>query len=74
MSDDNVPRDEGLDDELLEDDRPEARASLPPLREVAEIRKPSTIGGVVYLGVLVGALAGITVAAAAPGSPGWRSP
>lgn len=69
MSDDNVPRDEGLDDELLEDDRPEARASLPPLREVAEIRKPSTIGGLVYLGVLVGALAGITVAAAGA----WRT-
>jgi len=69
LSDDNVPRDEGLEDALLDDDLREARGPLPPLREVAEIRKPSTIGGVIYLGVLVAALAGIAVAAAGA----WRT-
>ncbi len=43
--------------------------SLPPLREVAEIRKPSTIGGVVYLCVLGAALAGIGIAA----TGAWRT-
>jgi hypothetical protein len=69
LSDDNVPRDEGLEDELLDDDLADARGSLPPLRDVAEIRKPSTIGGVIYLGVLAAGLAGIAVAAAGA----WRT-
>jgi hypothetical protein len=42
---------------------------LPPLREVAEIRKPSTLGGVIYLCVLVAALAGVGIAATAA----WRT-
>jgi hypothetical protein len=43
--------------------------ALPPLREVAEIRKPSTVGGVIYLCVLGVALAGIGVAA----TGAWRT-
>jgi hypothetical protein len=42
---------------------------LPPLREVAEIRKPSTLGGVIYLVVLGAALVGIGIAA----SGAWRT-
>lgn len=47
---------------------PEARA-LPPLREVTEIRKPSTLGGAVYLAVLGVALVGIVIAA----TGAWRT-
>ena len=43
--------------------------SLPPLREVAEIRKPSTLGGVIYLVVLGAALVGVGIAA----SGAWRT-
>jgi len=43
--------------------------SIPPLREVAEIRKPSTLGGVAYLIVLGAALVGVGVAA----SGAWRT-
>ena len=43
--------------------------SLPPLREVAEIRKPSTLGGVIYLVVLGAALIGVGIAA----SGAWRT-
>jgi hypothetical protein len=43
--------------------------SLPPLREVAEISKPSTLGGLVYLGVLAAALTGVVIAAAGA----WRT-
>ena len=42
---------------------------LPPLREVAEIRKPSTLGGAIYLCVLVAALAGVGIAA----TGAWRT-
>lgn len=48
---------------------PEPARGIPPLREVAEIRKPSTIGGILYLGVLATALAGIGIAA----SGAWRT-
>jgi hypothetical protein len=43
--------------------------SLPPLREVAEIRKPSTLGGVIYLVILAAALVGVGIAA----SGAWRT-
>ena len=43
--------------------------SIPPLREVAEIRKPSTLGGVIYLIVLAAALVGVGIAA----SGAWRT-
>ena len=55
---------EGQVGESLDDGR-----SLPPLREVAEIRKPSTLGGVVYLIVLGAALVGVGIAA----SGAWRT-
>jgi hypothetical protein len=44
------------------------RGPIPPLREVARIKQPSTIGGAVYLVVLVLALIGIGIAATGP----WR--
>lgn len=44
------------------------RGPIPPLREVARIKQPSTIGGAVYLVVLVLALIGIGIGAAGP----WR--
>lgn len=47
---------------------PDSRG-LPPLREVAEIRKPSTLGGIIYLGVLGAALVGIGIAA----TGAWRT-
>ena len=56
--------------EDLEPDQPdpvpaedEVPRTIPPLREVAEIRKPSTLGGIFFLGVLVTALVGIAIAA-----------
>lgn len=42
---------------------------LPPLREVTELRKPSTLGGVIYLAVLGVALLGIVVAT----TGAWRT-
>lgn len=42
---------------------------LPPLREVAEIRKPSTLGGVIYLAVLAAAIIGIVISA----TGAWRT-
>ncbi len=75
MSDDYLPRD--LTDEQdashagsgeLEDEAEPGR-SIPPLREVAEIRKPSTLGGAIYLSVLAGALAGVGIAA----TGAWRT-
>jgi hypothetical protein len=50
-------------------DATEDGRALPPLREVADISKPSTAGGVVYLGVLAGALTGVVIAAAGA----WRT-
>jgi hypothetical protein len=44
------------------------RGPIPPLREVARIKQPSTIGGAVFLVVLVLALIGIGIGAAGP----WR--
>ncbi|WP_201930974.1 DUF3017 domain-containing protein [Nocardioides donggukensis] len=50
--------------------RADALAAEPGgVRGVTEVRKPSTIGGMVYLGVLGGALAGIGVAA----TGAWRN-
>ncbi len=40
-----------------------APRAIPPLREVAEIRKPSTLGGIFFLGVLATALVGIGISA-----------
>lgn len=57
------------EDELSEEEQEERARALPPLREVAEIRKPSTLGGVVYLIVLGGALVGVGVAA----TGAWRT-
>lgn len=54
-------------DESIQSDDERARA-LPPLREVAEIRKPSTLGGLIYLCVLVGAMVGIGIVA----TGAWR--
>ena len=56
------------DGELSEEEEERARA-LPPLREVAEIRKPSTLGGVLYLCVLGAAIAGVVIAA----TGAWRT-
>lgn len=58
-----------LEDELTEEEQQERARALPPLREVAEIRKPSTLGGLIYLCVLAGAVAGIGIAA----SGAWRT-
>ncbi|MDO7867564.1 DUF3017 domain-containing protein [Nocardioides jiangxiensis] len=44
------------------------RGPLPPLREVARLKQPSTIGGVIYLVVLGLALVGIAIGAAGA----WR--
>lgn len=44
------------------------RGPLPPLRDIARVKQPSTIGGAVYLVVLVLALVGIGIAATGP----WR--
>lgn len=41
----------------------EPARTIPPLREVAELRKPSTIGGIFFLGVLATALTGIGITA-----------
>ena len=40
-----------------------------PRRPVTEISRPSTVGGIVYLAVLVGALVGVVIAATGP----WRT-
>ena len=53
----------GLPPEPVEDH------SDPERRPVTEIRKPSTVGGVIYLCVLGAAIAGIVVAATGP----WRT-
>ena len=42
------------------------RGPIPPLREVARIKQPETIGGVIYLVVLGLALVGIAIGAAGP--------
>jgi len=62
--------------ELSEGEPSEAESSqedlsrgLPPLREVTEIKKPSTLGGVIYLCVLVAALVGVGIAA----TGAWRT-
>ena len=73
MSDDYVPRDveppaEGPGEAHEPATDADGRA-IPPLREVAEISKPSTFGGLVYLGVLVAALTGVVIAAAGA----WRT-
>lgn len=77
MSDDYLPR-EGPDpaaepsDEALSAEEPsqeDLSRGLPPLREVTEIKKPSTLGGVIYLCVLVAALVGVGIAA----SGAWRT-
>ena len=57
------------EDGLSEEEREERARGLPPLREVAEIRKPSTLGGVIYLCVLAGAMAGVGIAA----TGAWRT-
>ena len=57
------------EDGLSEEDREERARALPPLREVAEIRKPSTLGGAIYLCVLAGAMVGVGVAA----TGAWRT-
>lgn len=44
------------------------RGPLPPLRDIARVKQPSTIGGAVYLAVLVLALVGIGIAA----TGNWR--
>ena len=44
------------------------RGPIPPLRDIARIKQPSTIGGAVYLVVLVLALVGVGIAATGP----WR--
>lgn len=44
------------------------RGPIPPLRDIARIKQPSTIGGAVYLVVLALALVGIGIAATGP----WR--
>ena len=82
MSDDYLPRQgpdpaaEPSDEELSDVEPSEAESSqedltrgLPPLREVTEIKKPSTLGGVIYLCVLVAALVGVGIAA----SGAWRT-
>ena len=50
-------------DEPAPEDPAETPRAIPPLREVAEIRKPSTIGGIFFLGVLATALIGIGITA-----------
>ena len=47
----------------------EGRAPLPPLRDVARLKQPSTLGGVIYLVVLVLAIVGIVIAA----TGAWRT-
>jgi hypothetical protein len=44
------------------------RGPIPPLREVARIKQPSTQGGVIYLCVLAVAVAGVVIAA----TGAWR--
>ena len=51
-----------------EEPAPEGR-QIPPLREVAEVRRPSTLGGVIYLAVLVMGLVGIAIAS----TGAWRT-
>jgi hypothetical protein len=47
----------------------EGRAPLPPLRDVARLKQPSTLGGAIYLAVLVLAIVGVVIAATGP----WRT-
>lgn len=61
MSGDQLPT--GPDPTPDQDAVDEDGRSLPPLREVAEISKPSTPGGLIYLCVLGGALTGVVIAA-----------
>jgi hypothetical protein len=72
VSDDYLPR-EGPDPAAEppegEPSEEEQRSALPPLREVTEIKKPSTLGGVIYLCVLVAALVGVGIAA----TGAWRT-
>ena len=53
----------GLPPEPVEDD------ADPERRPVTEIKKPSTVGGVIYLCVLGAAVAGVVIAASGP----WRT-
>ncbi|RJS46519.1 DUF3017 domain-containing protein [Nocardioides cavernaquae] len=46
----------------------EGRAPLPPLRDVARLKQPSTLGGAIYLVVLVLAIVGVVIAA----TGAWR--
>jgi hypothetical protein len=62
---DGVP----LDDQSTESEEEERARALPQLREVAEIRKPSTLGGVIYLCVLAAAMVGVGIAA----TGAWRT-
>jgi hypothetical protein len=47
----------------------EGRAPLPPLRDVARLKQPSTLGGAIYLIVLAFAIIGVVIAATGP----WRT-
>ena len=62
-----LPEDADLPDDLVAG-VDAVRGPLPPLRDIARIKQPSTIGGAVYLLVLVLALVGIAIAATGP----WR--
>ncbi|WP_235735924.1 DUF3017 domain-containing protein [Nocardioides alcanivorans] len=71
------PIGEESDDDLPLRSSREARADVgdpgdgpsPSRKPVTEFKKPSTVGGIVYLVVLVAALAGVVVAATGP----WRT-
>jgi hypothetical protein len=63
VSDDYVAAPDEPDGGSADEPGQEDGRAIPPLREVAEITKPSTLGGVIYLVVLVGALAGVVIAA-----------
>jgi hypothetical protein len=47
----------------------EGRAPLPPLRDVARLKQPSTLGGAIYLIVLAFAIIGVVIAA----TGAWRT-
>jgi hypothetical protein len=48
---------------------PEEEPDDPERRPVTEIKKPSTLGGLIYLCALVGAVTGVIIAATGP----WRT-
>jgi hypothetical protein len=47
----------------------EGRTPLPPLRDVARLKQPSTLGGLIYLIVLALAIVGVVIAA----TGSWRT-